>query len=428
MQKGKTAGSSGKEPSMIDRGLLNKLLAFCLGSEHNEEKEALLKCLSMENWEALMLLSVRHGTAPLLYHRLKEGHREVIMPSEIKNTLRLSYMSNLARNTKIYHELRNVLRCFNTAGIPAILLKGAHLAADVYGDIALRPMTDLDILVKADDLVRAFDILVDEGYSPEQHVNIDTVCSVSKHVPKMTGKNGLRLDLHWTIKGPSFPFPVSAEDLWESAQPLMAEGMDTLVLSREDLLTYLCIHFSLLHCFDNSLRPLCDIHQAIERFRGALDWQKVTKRTHAWRADKSVALSLYLAKKWLHTHIPEEMSGLLDGIRSDFDVIGISEELIFTDNALVSDNIVRLSSIPGLADKTRHFMQMTFRPKIVMAANYPVSVHSPLIYLYYLVRVKDLLARNTATVWNLLRHRRTPPEYLRLSIARTKLRDWMLSS
>jgi hypothetical protein len=428
MQEGKTAGSSGKAPSKTDREFLNRLLAFCLGSEYNEEKEALLKCLSMDDWEALMLLSVRHGVASLLYHRLKEGHREVIMPSDTENTLRLSYISNLARNTKIYHELRNVLRCFDTAGIPAILLKGAHLAADVYGDIALRPMTDLDIMVKADDLARAFDILVGEGYSPEQHVNIDTVCSVSKHVPTLTGKSGLRLELHWTIKEPSLSFPVRAENLWGKAQPLTAEGLDTLVLSCEDLLTYLCIHFSLQHCFNNSLRPLCDIHQTIERFCGVLNWQEVMKRTYAWGAEKSVALSLYLAKKWLHTPIPEEMSRLLDGICSNPEVIGISEELIFTDNALASDNIVRLSSIPGLADKTRHFMQTIFQPKIVMALNYPVSAHSPRVYLYYLVRVKDLLARNKATVWNLLLHRRTPPKYLRLSIARTKLRDWMFSS
>jgi hypothetical protein len=52
------------------------------------------------------------------------------------------------RNMRRCHELSKVLRILQNDGIPVIVLKGAALAEVVYGNIALRSMSDVDLLVK----------------------------------------------------------------------------------------------------------------------------------------------------------------------------------------------------------------------------------------------------------------------------------------
>src|ERR1700675_4628128 len=52
-----------------------------------------------------------------------------------------------ARNRTLFHGGRRLLATLADAGIDTLMLKGGALAATVYGDPALRPMSDLDVLV-----------------------------------------------------------------------------------------------------------------------------------------------------------------------------------------------------------------------------------------------------------------------------------------
>jgi hypothetical protein len=64
----------------------------------------------------------------------------------------------------LYRQLKEILIEFNKNNIPVILLKGAHLAQFVYGNIALRLMSDIDLLVKKEDLGCACAIIIKYGY------------------------------------------------------------------------------------------------------------------------------------------------------------------------------------------------------------------------------------------------------------------------
>jgi len=107
--------------------------------------------LSTSDWEDLVQQSIRQGVTPLIYHRVKKLGPGLSVPSNVLKRLRESYLQSSARNLRLYHQLGKLLLILQREDIPVILLKGAHLAEIVYGNIAVRPMADIDLLVRQED-------------------------------------------------------------------------------------------------------------------------------------------------------------------------------------------------------------------------------------------------------------------------------------
>src|SRR6202008_4308852 len=68
-------------------------------------------------------------------------------------------------NQVALHRVRPGLDQLRAAGIPTLFLKGAPLALEHYGDLGLRPMADIDVLVPWADAPRALDLLEAAGWS-----------------------------------------------------------------------------------------------------------------------------------------------------------------------------------------------------------------------------------------------------------------------
>jgi hypothetical protein len=84
---------------------------------------------------------------------------------------------------------------FEAAGIAYVAIKGAHVRECVYPDPALRPASDLDILIMPADRRRAARALLDAGYSAHP-----VLANVSHEA---TFSRGLvDIDLHWSMLRP----------------------------------------------------------------------------------------------------------------------------------------------------------------------------------------------------------------------------------
>lgn len=66
------------------------------------------------------------------------------------------------------HVLDRVARLLAAAGVPALLVKGAGLALTIYPDPASRPMSDVDLLVRPADALRACAALARGGLEPRE--------------------------------------------------------------------------------------------------------------------------------------------------------------------------------------------------------------------------------------------------------------------
>ena len=124
-------------------------LLDCLHRDESRLDPLVLSVLTDEEWIALIEMATWHGVAPLLYQRLKAPPLAGCVPDGVRERLRGLYLNTAACNMRLYEELRPLLLALRAAGIPVIVLKGAYLAEQVYRNIALRPMGDIDLLVPA---------------------------------------------------------------------------------------------------------------------------------------------------------------------------------------------------------------------------------------------------------------------------------------
>ncbi len=128
-----------------------ELLGSLLGSSPDARVDA-------GAWDALTDLAIRERVAPLLSQRL-EARDDV--PDAVRRKLRSELYVTGAFNLVLYRELARLLE-----GAPGrvVILKGAALATSVYGDPALRPMCDIDVLVRREDLALWTRQVTDLGY------------------------------------------------------------------------------------------------------------------------------------------------------------------------------------------------------------------------------------------------------------------------
>ena len=125
------------------------LLLSCLWREEGETKAERLRGRSEDEWREAAAAAEYHGVGPLLFSTVRDLAGTLGSPGDLLEEMRRKYYAAAARNMRLYHELRKVLELFGRERIPVILLKGAHLAEAVYGNIALRSMGDVDLLVRA---------------------------------------------------------------------------------------------------------------------------------------------------------------------------------------------------------------------------------------------------------------------------------------
>lgn len=186
--------------------------------------------------------------------------------------------------------MRDLAAAIHRSGhAPPIALKGLHLAATVYPPGA-RPMADLDVLVRQEDISAAVAAAASIGFTPIGGPVPDT-----HHITPMR-RGPVVLELHWLPMPTMLPGePDLADDLPRLHQravlfPLL--GGSCLGLAREDLLLHVATHTTLHHLFEHRLRGVWDIARLVDTGRDDIDWALVADRADRWGVSRGVALAL----------------------------------------------------------------------------------------------------------------------------------------
>ena len=116
------------------------------------------------DWEGIAREAARHGLTPLLSRELKRTGMARRLPAGLAARLEEELVGLAARNMLLASELRSILRAFEERQVPCAPLRGLALAERLYDDITARPMGDLDLLVRKEDLSEATAIFRDLGY------------------------------------------------------------------------------------------------------------------------------------------------------------------------------------------------------------------------------------------------------------------------
>ncbi len=403
--------------SGMDYELREMLLLRCLRARKGGTEKMPLAGIAADRWDELVEQAGRHGVKALLYKRLQETADVGDIPCAAFQRLHEAYLRSASHNIRLFRELGSLLTSLGEQGIQVVVLKGGHLAELVYRNLALRPMWDLDLLVRAADLGRVQNRLRQLGYGSSWRSGEGRAC----------------VDVHWTIACPDTRFSIDIDELWSRAQPATIAGVPTLILALEDIVLHLCLHAGYHHAFALGLRPLCDIAETLFRHLDAVDWEAVVGRARSWGVQRCVYLGLRLSHELLDAPVPKE---ILESLEPE-DVGRWAkriEQQVFRGNDSTyrtvpeSNYLPQLWSRRPLRDKAACVLRRVFPSRKELACLYCIPPDSPRIWLYYLVRFKDLVQRYGPVIWRAARRDRQTMATLERDIDTAGLRDWMATT
>ena len=391
-------------------------IIICLrsGLEGDTNDEFVKIDFSIFDWDVVYEKSEQWQITPLLYKIITKNSflsQFSKIPDDFLQKMETKYIETVDKNKTTFGSLVKVLKVFNKSGInEIILLKGSHIAQFVYGDIGLRAMRDIDVLVRKEDLHKSVELLFQIGYGLHKRFKAQKDTEIEKliraykgHVPALSHPNGIKkIDIHWAITKSSL-FNINTDLLWQRVKTKNINGTNVLVLSPEDLLLHLSIHLSHDHKFKSkAIRQLYDMAVTINHDSCKIDWDMLRQRACKWGVEKHLYLSLRLSKEILGVSVPDDV---LQGIKPkpfNEKILSKIHKRILSRQIENSDKKTTFSNIPHL-DKFHPknklskrlcfiFQRIFISPK-ELTKIYSLPTPSKRIYFYYFFRIISLLYR-----------------------------------
>ncbi len=377
--------------------VIDELLVACLSEAPPPELVARLARVSDEEWESLVRLADWHRVAPLLLRRVQGLSPTPIIPARAAARLREIHQQTAMRNMLRLRELARLLRELGGHGIDVIVLKGAYLAGAVYGDPALRDMKDVDVLVRRRDLALAYRKLLQLGNIPREgqdlEAQVEMECARHHHLPPVAMPNAGPVEVHWSITLPDAPVAIDMDGVWERASETHIAGTRALAMAPDDLLLHLSVHAALQHRFRMRLRHLCDISAALTHFRDLIDWDRLAKVANASGASRFVYCSLRVAESVLGAPVsPRGMARLARNAEDDA-IIPVVREYFLGASLELPMAYREAREARGFTKKAGIVLKSIAPPPARMRAMYGLPPRARSVYLYYPLRVAELVAR-----------------------------------
>lgn len=384
--------------------------------------------LSPNDWNFIAEQAVDHSVAPFIYPILKKNH-EILVPDKIIEKFQRIYLANSALSLGIFRDLSNTSRILKENNIKMIVLKGAFLAWKVYSNPALRPMEDIDILVKKDDAVKSAKLLEEKAaYYPAKEYWLDALEKVHMHIPGMLKEGHIPIEFHWSINKPGASYEINTEELWECAVPAKFADFECLALCPEDMLLNICTHCAHDHLFGMGLMHLLDIKETAGNPEIKIDWAKLKSLCEKYAVQRYVFLMFFISKKLLGAAIPSEFLQQIKPPDFTDEIADIAIRQLFNRRGFENYKasfIGQIWSGKTFTGKLANLAEKVFPKKENLAATYATSPYSKKIYLYYPIRIKDIFSvygRTAAGIFG------GNPElrdaYIKGKAAK-KLADWM---
>ncbi len=396
--------------------------------------------LEADIWPHILHQARRHTVASLLYRQLKNSpleqpaeaaleplakppvERSAAAPFEIMAALQRASYATAAHNLLIYHQLAKILERFAQQGLPVIALKGLHLSELVYQDISLRPMGDMDLLVPYEKLQPSYNLLRQMGYQSTPFAQLEKDARRHHHLPALSKPGSAIIELHWSLAAPNQDQPIDLAALWQRAQPVQLADSPARVLSPEDLLLHLALHFN-NHNFRLELRHLYDLLATLEHYQDQIDWTILLTRSQAWRAQRCLFLALYLAHNLLNAPLPGDfLAQLTPPGFTDAMAEQARQRLLNPQSKELHPDLVQLWSRRPAAHKINAAWRALFPPLEYMRHKYQTPPQALRIYPYYLLRLAQLLRQYGRQAWQLLRRN---PQLTAAAQNENNLTNWL---
>jgi Uncharacterised nucleotidyltransferase len=297
-----------------------KLLTYCARSQPDAQSITELVNEAV-NWQTLVELAQQHYVRPMLLQSLKSACWDAV-PQTTKLALERFNKANVQKNLLFTGELLRLVGLFQQDRVPIATFKGPVLAVSVYGNLALREFSDVDLLVHEGDLRRAENILVSRGYQadfPDRDYRSAFVGYQGQYAFRHS-KTGISIDLHWRLSNKGAAFPIQSSEIWPRLDQVIIAGRNVPTLANDDLVLFLAAHGTKEGW--RSLGWVCDFAELLRHCHN-IDWAAIRGRAQRSHCSRMLLLAVFLASTLLDAPAPGH---LVDEARSSSAVRALAEK------------------------------------------------------------------------------------------------------
>jgi hypothetical protein len=333
------------------------------------------------DWEQCYQLIAANGIAPLVYSVIRD---QGVFPPIIEQKLQKAYEHNRVRNIYLFSELKTVLHRFEVVGIPNIILKGVALSKEIYGDIALRPLTDMDLLIHPGEIESALKVLKSLGYDSLMTERGENSSLLFENEVLLVKPGPIRtvIEIHWSLlDSPYYQHFLDMNWFWQTARKLDFFGAPTTIFSSEAQLLHLCSHLMLHHSGERLLWQH-DIAEVIVHYDDTIDWDELFDRAKIF--DLVIPIKNILSSvlsKW-HLPVQGELLKRLNELQPSSNELKAHAYLTGDKSSSGRSFLNDLRSMPDIRMRIRFILNNLFPAPMYMTSRYIIS-NSVLLPIYY---------------------------------------------
>jgi hypothetical protein len=220
--------------------------------------------------------------------------------------LKSAYYITWERNVRRTRALAELVLALKGVGIEVIILKGMALIGDYGGDLGLRPMNDIDILVRSHQRDHAISTLAQLEFKPLGGPYSKTEWQKlvrEEHAWSFHSEKYDLIDLHWHVLHGSCQTDAD-EEFWSSSERTKILASLFSRLNATDRLLHTCAH-GMRWDISGTTRWVADAAMIVKAHGSTIDWSRFVRQARRHRLTATVHRSMEYLSTFLPT-IPEE--------------------------------------------------------------------------------------------------------------------------
>lgn len=342
------------------------------------------------DWKYVCNVCVQLRIAPLIYHCIGKHNLSNTIPYTELEYLQKHYNKTIQKNTILYHTWTIISAEFRKKNIDVVPLKGIFLAETVYGDISMRQLSDMDILIQRKHIPDGVQILTNMGFTfDERYKKSDFIQDLrdSKHIP-LLAKQGIGIELHTSLIIEDKGFCIPMQDFWTNTKPAKLSDMDCLQFHPHYLLIHICMHLD-EHFVSAKIHFIAyvDILHCITTYTDTIHWDELYELCRNYGCEEQVFSHIYLTSKYLQAHIPAHIAlkaeQLCSAYKEEYFLHHIHCDTSYSPKKK-NRNIAELAHIKGWKAKCLYLLHDMFPSKTFMINRYRITNHK--FYPFYYIR------------------------------------------
>jgi hypothetical protein len=266
---------------------------------------------SLAEWsELLAIVKIRWGI-PLIYCKIVSLPPECYPPETITDEMRQDFLVSCVRSIHMERQLQEIIEACQEQGVRVLVLRGPALAFSLYPDPAMRPSSDLDLLVQPEQVIKVRGILESLGYKclAKRFEIARDFFREECFIDRKNQGNKLPVDLHW-VHWELHPFFKGSDDadildLFKRAWKVETPTLTFETLHPVDHLIHSAIHLLMIHRNELRLSWIYDTALLAQHLQVPDDWKTLQERSVAWKARIPLEHCLKMAKAWAGLELPK---------------------------------------------------------------------------------------------------------------------------